>query len=117
MKNIEIHELIDAYHHFVLEESTQTVSNKAKDMMDLAIKAFNSALENEDPLKRVEMVNQVVGYMKLLTRHDAAMTDFLLAKKKMTNYSVLEQLSDPHQVSFTLQDCALLNERYRALKE
>lgn len=115
LKNNEMTHFLETYTQFAArgESDKQAI----KQLSEQAVKAFNQALEQEDPLKRFEAVSQVVKYMKLLVRHDSTMAEFLLAKKKMTNYALLERLSDPNQVMFTLQDCALLNQRYHALQD
>ena len=112
MKNKEVIEFLAAYNTFSEAEN----KSNAKHVIELGIKAFNASLGHEDPLKRFDMVNQIVRCMKFLIQYDSSAADFLLARKKMTNYSLLVQLSDPKKVSFTLQDCELLNQRYRALQ-
>ncbi len=116
MKNKMVTEFVDACLLFQ-KEKQRSDKNDLKKIAKLGVDAFHSALEQLDPLKRFEMINQVVISMKVIAHYDSNVSDFLLAKKKMTNYMVLDQLMDPTKVSFTLQDCALLSQRYYALKD
>lgn len=116
MKNNQIGEFNLACDQLFSLKDKKVIEKKAADVSELAIKAFNCALDEEEPLKRFEMVNQVVNNMKMLAYYDSALAAFLLARKKMTNYSLLQQLSDPSKVSFTLNDCELLHQRHRAFK-
>lgn len=109
MKIEAVNELIDKFSQLSQRnKKNNELQMKSKEIGKLAIHAFNSALVCEDPLQRFEMVNTVVSYMKKIAQYDESTARFLIAKKKMTRYALLEQLSDPNMVSFTLQDCEVL---------
>ncbi|OGT23198.1 MAG: hypothetical protein A3I12_04310 [Gammaproteobacteria bacterium RIFCSPLOWO2_02_FULL_38_11] len=115
----EIEKFLEAYEQWHAFSKQKPMINKteAKQVGNLAIKAFFVALAKEDSQRRFELVDLVVARMQVLSRYNAAIQEFLLAKKKMTNYAVLEGLSDVSTVKFTVSDCDLLHQRYRSLKE
>ncbi|MBI5447497.1 MAG: hypothetical protein HY939_02065, partial [Gammaproteobacteria bacterium] len=100
-----------------LLEDKKIIEKNIKQAGELAIKFFNYALSQEDVVLRFEMVNQAAEEIKILAKYDSKLAGFLLARKKMTNYRLLEDLVDYASVKFTVNDCELLHRRYCAFDE
>lgn len=107
MKINEVEQLVNV---FALTEKSEQDPDQIKGLAQLTVRAFNLALGEEEARERYEKVKTIVAVMKKLARYDESIGRFLIAKKKMLHYSILEQLSDPNMVSFTLHDCEMLKD-------